>query len=117
MVLPENGEVKAPCDAVVTFTYPGGHALGLELQDGSSILIHCGIDTVNLEGKGFSVLVKEGQRVSRGEAMLRFDKELIEKSGYSSEVLMIFTEIADGRSLELLYVGMTKGKETVAVLS
>lgn len=117
VVLPENGEVKAPCDAAVAFTYPGGHALGLELKDGSSILLHCGIDTVNLQGKGFTVLVKEGQNVAKGQVMLRFDKELIEKSGYSSEVLMIFTEIAEGRSLKLAYTGMTKGKETVAVLS
>lgn len=117
VVLPENGEVKAPCNAVVAFTYPGGHALGLELKDGSSILLHCGIDTVNLQGKGFEVLVKEGQKVSKGQVMLRFDKEMIEKSGYSTEGLMIFTEVAEGRNLQMAYTGKTRGKETVAVIA
>lgn len=117
VVLPENGEVKAPCDAKVTFTYPGGHALGLELADGTTILLHCGIDTVNLKGEGFSVLVKEGQSVTKGQVMLRFDKELIEKKGYSTEVLMIFTELPEGRSLAFAHKGMTNGEETVAVLS
>lgn len=117
LVLPDNGEVKAPCDGIITFTYPGGHALGLELPDGTAILLHCGIDTVNLQGEGFKVLVKEGQKVSRGEVMIRFDKELVEKKGYSSEILMIFTDVPEARTLEFAYTGKTQGEESVAVLS
>ena len=101
VVFPEIGEVKAPCSGVVAFTYPGGHALGLELEDGSSILLHCGVDTVNLNGKGFTVLVKEGQKVAQGELLLRFDKKLVEENGYSAEILMIVSEIAQGRSLRI----------------
>lgn len=101
VVFPEIGEVKAPCSGVVAFTYPGGHALGLELADGSSILLHCGVDTVNLNGKGFTVLVKEGQKVAQGELLLRFDKKLVEENGYSAEILMIVSEIAQGRSLRI----------------
>lgn len=117
LVLPDNGEVKAPCDGIITFTYPGGHALGLELPDGTAILLHCGIDTVNLQGEGFKVLVKEGQKVSKGEVMLQFDKELVEKKGYSSEILMIFTDVPEARTLEFAYTGKTRGEESVAVLS
>lgn len=117
LVLPDNGEVKAPCDGIITFTYPGGHALGLELPDGTAILLHCGIDTVNLQGEGFKVLVKEGQKVSKGEVMLQFDKELVEKKGYSSEILMIFTDVPEARTLEFAYTGKTQGEESVAVLS
>ena len=101
VVFPEIGEVKAPCSGVVAFTYPGGHALVLELEDGSSILLHCGVDTVNLNGKGFTVLVKEGQKVAQGELLLRFDKKLVEENGYSAEILMIVSEIAQGRSLRI----------------
>lgn len=101
VVFPETGEVKAPCSGVVAFTYPGGHALGLELEDGSSVLLHCGVDTVNLNGEGFTVLVKEGQKVAQGELLLRFDKKLIEDNGYSTEILMIVSEVAQGRSLKV----------------
>ena len=117
VVFPEQGEVKAPCDATVAFTYPGGHALGLELADGSSILLHCGIDTVNLQGKGFTVLVKEGQKVTRGELLLRFDKKFIEDSGYSSELLMIVSEVAEGRTLKVEDENTLTDQQTVAVLS
>lgn len=117
VVFPKQGEVKAPCDATVAFTYPGGHALGLELADGSSILLHCGIDTVNLQGKGFTVLVKEGQKVTRGELLLRFDKKFIEDSGYSSELLMIVSEVAEGRTLKVEDENSLTDQQTVAVLS
>ena len=101
----------------MAFTYPGGHALGLELADGSSILLHCGIDTVNLQGKGFTVLVKEGQKVTRGELLLRFDKKFIEDSGYSSELLMIVSEVAEGRTLKVEDENTLTDQQTVAVLS
>ena len=117
VVFPEKGEVKAPCDATVAFTYPGGHALGLELADGSSILLHCGIDTVNLNGKGFTVLVKEGQKVAGGEILLRFDKKFIEDSGYSSELLMIVSEVAEGRTLKMADESALADNQIVAVLS
>lgn len=91
--------------------------MGLELPDGTAILLHCGIDTVNLQGEGFKVLVKEGQKVSKGEVMLQFDKELVEKKGYSSEILMIFTDVPEARTLEFAYTGKTRGEESVAVLS
>ena len=117
VVFPETGEVKAPCNGTVSFTYPGGHALGLELEDGSAVLLHCGVDTVNLEGKGFHVLVKEGQKVAEGELLLRFEKQLIEKEGYSTELLMIFSEVAEGRSLKITDLDSMAGHGAVAVLS
>lgn len=117
VIFPETGEVKAPCSAAVAFIYPGGHALGLELEDGSAVLLHCGVDTVNLKGKGFTVLVEEGQKVAEGELLLHFDKQLIEEAGYSTELLMIIPEVAEGRSLKIADpVGMA-GHAAVAVLS
>ena len=89
----------------------------MELEDGSAVLLHCGVDTVNLKGKGFTVLVEEGQKVAEGELLLRFDKQLIEEAGYSTELLMIIPEVAEGRSLKIADpVGMA-GHAAVAVLS
>ncbi len=117
VVFPETGEVKAPCSGTVAFIYPGGHALGLELEDGSAVLLHCGVDTVNLKGKGFTVLVKEGQKVATGELLLRFDKQLIKKEGYSTELLMILSEVAEGRSLKVADLDGMANHAVVAVLS
>ena len=84
--------VTAPCNGKIGFVYPGGHALGLELEDGTGILIHCGVDTVNLNGEGFSIRTEEGKSVKAGDILLEFDKSFIEKKGYSSEVIMLVSE-------------------------
>ena len=99
---PENGEVKAPCDAVVSFVYPGGHAMGLELTDGSGVLIHCGINTVQLEGDGFTVKVNEGDRVVKGQDLLVFDKNYIKSKGYSTEVIMVVTDLHDNKTVRFV---------------
>lgn len=117
VILPEEGVVTAPCDGIVKFAYPGGHALGLELEDGTGVLIHCGIDTVNMNGEGFELQVKEGQKVAQGDLLLKFDKALVVKKGYSPEILMIFSDIPAERRLELTYTGTAKGKTEVAVIS
>ncbi len=94
MVKPQEAkaEVLAPCDGTVKFVYPGGHAVGIETENGLGILIHCGVDTVKLEGEGFTVCTKEGSVVRAGERLLLFDKELIEGRGYSAEVAMLVTD-------------------------
>ena len=101
VVFPENGFVMSPCNAKVKLVYPTGHAVGLETEDGTVILIHCGIDTVNMKGEGFEVLVKEGQQVAAGDILVKFDKELVESKGYSSEILVVFTEVPTGNVLKI----------------
>lgn len=116
MILPEDGEVKAPCDGTISFIYDGGHAVGIERKDGTNILIHCGVDTVNLKGEGFSVLTKENKFVKKGDSLLKFDKTMIEKQGYSSEVLMIVSELDENRSFKLMYTGKTDGNDVIAAI-
>lgn len=101
VVLPENGLVTSPCNAEVKLVYPTGHAIGLETEDGTVILIHCGIDTVNMNGEGFEVFVKEGQHVAAGDMLVKFDKELVESKGYSSEILVVFTEVPAENKLKI----------------
>ena len=101
VIFPENGLVMSPCNAKVKLVYPTGHAVGLETEDGTVILIHCGIDTVNMNGEGFEVFVKEGQQVSAGDILVKFDKALVEAKGYSSEILVVFTEVPEGSQLKI----------------
>ncbi len=82
-VMPAEGVLYAPADGVISAFFPTGHAVGMTTDSGLELLIHVGMDTVQLEGKGFRPLVKTGDRVRQGQKLLEFDKEMIEKAGYS----------------------------------
>lgn len=92
---PADGGVYAPCDGVVTALFPTKHAIGIESDNGCEILIHIGINTVELNGKYFEAKVEQGTRVKRGEVLVIFDKEAIEKEGYSTEIPVIVTNTGD----------------------
>lgn len=79
---PTGTTVYAPGAGVVVAAQPTGHAFGLQLDNGTEILIHVGIDTVNLKGEGFDVKVKNGDRVETGTPLVTFDRAVIEKAGY-----------------------------------
>lgn len=97
-----NGEVYAPADATVQFVFDTKHAVGLRFTDGTEVIIHCGIDTVNLKGNGFDVAVKDGQAVKQGEFIMKFDPAVLAESGYSDQTVMAFTKIEDGRNLSVM---------------
>ena len=79
---PTGTTVAAPAAGKVAATYPSGHAVGLKLENGIELLIHVGLDTVNLDGKGFSVKVAKGDVVAAGDALIEFDPEVIKEAGY-----------------------------------
>lgn len=79
---PTGTTVVAPAAGKVAATYPSGHAVGLKLENGIELLIHVGLDTVNLDGKGFSVKVAKGDVVAAGDALIEFDPEIIKEAGY-----------------------------------
>ncbi|MEJ9078699.1 N-acetylglucosamine-specific PTS transporter subunit IIBC [Gordonia malaquae] len=81
-IVPTSGEVTAPADATVVTVFPTGHAIGLKLTDGTEVLIHVGLDTVKLKGDGFEPLVKAGDTVTEGQALLNVDLAKIEAAGY-----------------------------------
>lgn len=99
----EEGKVYAPFDGTAEAVFPTGHAVGLTDADGNEFLIHIGIDTVKLNGQCFTVHVKQGDAVKKGDLLVEFDKDEIEKAGYDSTVIYILTdadkkiEIAEGR--------------------
>ncbi|MFZ1382023.1 MAG: glucose PTS transporter subunit IIA [Scrofimicrobium sp.] len=80
---PSVGRLLSPGDAKVLMTFPTGHAIGLKMDTGIELLVHIGIDTVNMEGKGFKVLVDKGDVVAKGDPLVEFDIEQIRSEGYS----------------------------------
>ncbi len=98
-IVPEKGEVVAPEDCTVTLVYPTLHALGLMLDSGAEMIIHVGINTVQLEGKHFEKHVEEGAHVSKGTRLLSFDIEALEKEGYDTVIPIIISNTAAFREV------------------
>ncbi|MGN0266318.1 MAG: glucose PTS transporter subunit IIA [Lachnospiraceae bacterium] len=92
---PTQGKVYAPCNGTITHVADSLHAIGITADNGMEILIHVGIDTVNMNGNGFSSKVKIGQKVTRGEALMKMDLEKIHNAGYPSTVVTIITNTED----------------------
>lgn len=99
-IIPDNGKVYAPFDCEIEMLSDTGHAFGLRSDDGLGMLIHIGIDTVKLNGKGFDVHVKEGQHIAKGTLLADFDKDFIVKSGCDPIVIFIATELEDEQKLQ-----------------
>jgi N-acetylglucosamine PTS system EIICBA or EIICB component len=93
-IIPTNGSVVSPVDGEIINVFPTKHAIGIKSKQGYEILIHIGLDTVKLKGEGFSVHVKEGEKVSKGQEILKFDLEDIKKSVPSIVTPVIFTNLA-----------------------
>lgn len=94
-VVPSDGTVKAPADGVVDTFFDTHHAIGLTLDNGVELLIHVGVNTVELGGEGFNGHVSVGDRVKRGQTLITFDKELIESKGYNTVTPVIITNPDD----------------------
>lgn len=92
-IIPENETVYAPADATVNLLIQESrHACGLKLANGAQILLHIGIDTVAMKGDGFEYLVKEGQKVSAGTPLIKFDKKKISEAGYVDTIICVIAE-------------------------
>lgn len=88
---PTGNEIVAPADGVLTLIFNTNHAFALTLKNGVELLIHIGIDTVALNGEGFTRLAEQGTKVKAGTPIVRVDKDFIEKSGYSLVTLALIT--------------------------
>lgn len=110
VIEPEKGVVVAPADGKITaLMKPSLHAIGIETKEGLNLLIHIGIDTVKLDGKGFKDFVKSGQEVKAGDKLVEFDIDLIKKEGYSPDIMVVVLEDSN-----LPKVAYKTGEKTVA---
>ncbi|WP_068502988.1 glucose PTS transporter subunit IIA [Paenibacillus kribbensis] len=106
--------IVSPCSGVLTTVFKGGHAYGITRDDGVEILIHIGINTVSLKGKGFDVKVKEGQRLDVGEELVVLDLEYLRTTNLDLSVLLIFTDPKDKDTQLLEYGEVGNGLSPVA---
>ena len=112
-VNPSTGEVKAPCNGVVSVLFPSKHAIGIAAEDGTERLIHVGLNTVMLDGAGFEALVEQGDKVREGQPLLRFDMDFIRKQGYSLVSPILVTNADDFQQIRLLGKKQVEAGEAV----
>lgn len=116
MVWPADGHVAAPEDGQVVFVFPTKHAIGLKTEDGVEYLLHIGIDTVKLDGKGFEVYVKDGDLVKKGDKLMSFDLQYIKEHAQSEACIAVFTSLKEGEEILVQNPGPVKALDTVAEL-
>lgn len=107
-VEPSVGEVVAPADGVIRLLFPTNHAIGLATDDGAELLIHVGMDTVALEGQGFTAHVTQGSKVKKGQLLLSFDIEAIKEAGYPVTTPIIVTNTADYAKVDVVAEGQVE---------
>ena len=111
VVTPEDPYIYAPEDGEVAFVFETKHAVGFVTETGISLLIHVGIDTVKLNGEGFEALVESGQKVKKGEPMLKLDIDYLSKNAPSLVSPVLCTELEDNQRIHLLKEGKVKAGE------
>ena len=111
---PANGEIVAPFDGEIVMFFPTRHAIGLRSNDGIELLIHVGINTVELEGKHFTALKETGETVKAGDRLLSFDKEAIQNAGYDVTTAVLVTSPGETKAV---HTGETKLLEKVLTVS
>ena len=115
-VKPSKGVVYAPADAEIAIAFPTGHAYGLKTDNGAEILIHVGIDTVSLNGKGFEAKVSQGDRVRAGDIIGTFDSGVIAANGLDDTTMIIITNTMDYAEVTPIATGSVTNKTLVLEL-
>ncbi len=106
--IPVDGKVCAPCDGTVSALYPTGHAIGISTIHGAEILIHIGMDTVSLEGKGFDVKVAIGQKVKVGDLLVNVDLDVVKDAGLDTTIPMVVANTDDFADIKVAAQGDKK---------
>ncbi|MBM6937301.1 PTS glucose transporter subunit IIA [Pseudoflavonifractor phocaeensis] len=110
-IVPDGSEVVAPFDGTISTAAGTGHAIGISSPDGMELLIHVGIDTVSLDGKGFQLLCAEGDTVKAGQTLMRFDPDVITKAGLSTTTAVMVTNAEDYETVQLVKTGAVRPLE------
>lgn len=114
VVKPSDGQVVMPEDGEVMFVFPSKHAIGLKTADGMEYLLHIGVDTVKLDGTGFEVFVQDGQKVSKGQLLMKFDLDYIRANAASDACMAVFTGLSEGQSVHMERAGQVNALDEIA---
>lgn len=101
IITPSAGKVYAPVSGTITVLFPSLHAIGITSDSGVELLIHIGINTVQLEGKGFTAHIKQGDHIECGQLLVEFDMDYITKEGYSLETPVLVTNYNDLKEIKI----------------
>ena len=104
-IIPSDGKVISPVNGVITTLFPSLHAIGILSDEGIEVLIHIGLNTVQLDGKGFNAKIKQGDKVKKGQEILTFDMDTIKNAGYS-----LVTPVVITNSSQFLEIAQTNNK-------
>ncbi len=108
-VIPKNGNFVSPIDGEILVAFPTGHAFGIKHHEGFEVLIHIGIDTINLKGEGFLIKSKQGQTLSVGDKLVNVDLDVLKSNNVSTDTMIIFpTSSFDGWKIVEIASGSIK---------
>lgn len=113
---PTDGKIVSPVDGTVATIFPTNHAIGLVTKEGLEILIHIGLDTVELNGEGFSRLTKKDAKVKKGDLLMEFDPKLVEAKGKSPITPIIITNRDKVKKLEKMSGEVEKGNQIILTI-
>ncbi|XBG73141.1 PTS transporter subunit IIBC [Enterococcus cecorum] len=116
-VEPTDGTIVSPVDGTIKSVFPTKHAIGIETKEGVEVLVHMGIDTVSLEGKPFSVKVKEGDQVQAGQVLAQVDLEALQQADKKATMIVVFTNMDKIQAFELTQKGSQQSGNTIGKLS
>ena len=115
-IIPDSDVLVAPADATIEVLMPDSrHACGLKLENGMVILLHIGIDTVGMKGDGFEYLIEEGQHVSAGTPLIRFDREKIKAAGHPDVTICVISDVGNAKDIRIKSGFDVKENETTIV--
>lgn len=116
-VVLEEGKVYAPFDGTVDMIADTKHALGLKSDNGIELLIHVGLNTVELNGEGFTVYAKQGQQIKKGQLLMEFNLEQLKNAGYDTTIPVIVTNPQDAQEIKLIEEGAVKAFTPILTIS
>lgn len=115
--IPADDQVLAPANGTITVTYDSKHAYGIKTDDGAEVLIHLGLDTVNLNGEHFTTNVKKGDTVHKGDLLGTFDIKALKAANYDPTVMLVITNTADYANVERLKAQQVKAGDQIVALT
>lgn len=113
---PTEGILHAPANGEIVMTFPTSHAIGMKTNDGAEVLMHIGMDTVNLQGDGFETLVKKGDKVKAGDNLIKFDIQKIKNAGYIVTTPIVITNSKNYSDIKQVATGRVNTGQKIIVL-